>query len=357
LNEVPDFFSDPLGIGQKILRWYEKNPRTLPWRELWKKNQDPWQIWVSEIMLQQTVIKAVIPVYQRFLKQYPGVKELAKADEEEIRLAVRGLGYYRRFALLHKAAVHLTQNKLDFPQDFEGWKALPGVGDYTAAAISSICFKYPVAVVDGNVERVLCRLLDWRVAPNDPKLKKYFRILCHHLLPVGAKNHPGNFNQGIMELGQTVCTSSPDCEACPVKDSCHSYRNKSQHLAPAAKIKKANIELDLNITIAARGTKIALYKRPVDAKFLKNTWGFLTEIRQGRNFAFDGGAVMASAKSNVIGKIKHNITNHKLNITVKATKSQGQIELEKKWVATDEVESLLVSNLDRKAWTLMQKNL
>ena len=127
-------------------------------------------------------------------------------------------------------------------------------------------------------------------------------------------------------------------------------------MAPAAKIKKANIELDLNITIATRGTKIALYKRPVDAKFLKNTWGFLTEIKQGRTFAFDGGTVMETAKSRVIGKIKHNITNHKLNITVKSTKSQSRIALEKKWVTMDEVESFLVSNLDRKAWILMQNN-
>ena len=154
---------------KRLVSWYQENKRDLPWRLRWRKNQDPYEVWVSEIMLQQTVIKAVIPAYERFLKCFPDVHSLANANEDDVRLASRGLGYYRRFKLMHQGAKYLSLNpeKL-WPQTFAQWKEISGIGDYTAAAISSICFDDCSPVVDGNVERVFCRLFDIRLEPNLP---------------------------------------------------------------------------------------------------------------------------------------------------------------------------------------------
>jgi A/G-specific adenine glycosylase len=357
-SEVLRFSFPPQATGRKILKWYQKHHVNHPWRKLWAEYSDPWHVWVSEIMLQQTVIKAALPVYDRFLKKYPTIKKLALASEEEVRLTVRGLGYYRRFGLLHKAAQKIVDNKLKYPTTFEGWKELPGVGDYTASAISSICFDQPVAVVDGNVERVICRLLDWQVAPNDPKLKALFREYANELLPISKSTFfsPGDFNQGIMELGQTVCIGKPLCNICPLRKDCLSNKNNTQHLAPAPKIKKEKVALTLRLGVYEKAGKVALYQRPDSAKFLKNTWGFITEIKSNGRFQHDGGIKINQLVDQEVGKIRHNITNHNLTVQVRRTRYSACKKLLIKWVKISEVDEQLVSNLDRKAWKLDLKN-
>jgi A/G-specific adenine glycosylase len=343
-------------LHKKLLNWYNKNERPLPWRTLWKKHLNPWHVWVSEIMLQQTVIKAVIPVYERFLTRFPSPTELAIASSEDIRLAVRGLGYYRRFDMLHKACITLTEGVQGMPSTHDDWLELPGIGPYTAAAIASITANEPHGVVDGNVERVLCRILDIRTEPNLPHLKKEFKLMMDSLC---AKGSPGSINQAVMELGQTVCTpATPDCSRCPITESCTAHQNHSQHLAPAPKSKINFVEINLQLKIVRYQGKILLVQRPPDAKFLKGTWGFLTNIASGPDFVADGTPINLHDIQILkpIGTIKHSITKHKITAEVVAAECMIPSKFTKnRLVDPEQIESSLVSNLDRKAWNLLQK--
>lgn len=343
-------------LRSKLWEWYAAHERPLPWRVLFKKHRDPWHIWVSEIMLQQTVIKAVMPVYERFLKQFPTPKSLAHATSEDIRLAVRGLGYYRRFDLLHRACIKLVTEKRKLPTSHDEWLELPGVGAYTAAAISSIALDLPHGVVDGNVERVLCRLMDIRTEPNLPELKKRFKVIMDDLCSSG---NPGALNQAVMELGQTICTpSSPNCPKCPVVNGCLAFKNSSQSLAPAAKSKQEPIDMKLRLEIVRHGNKIALMQRPDDAKFLKGTWGFITAIQNGSEFIADGSPKFAmSSKTLEIGSIKHSITKHKIIADVVVSQSRRAAQSPCiRLTDPKDIEKNLVSNLDRKAWNLLLKS-
>ena len=353
-----DYSVDVAFLSSNLLTWYQKNERPLPWRILWNKHSNPWHIWVSEIMLQQTVIKAVMPVYERFLRQYPSFESLAKSSTEDIRLAVRGLGYYRRFDSLHRACQLLSTQKQGLPRCHADWLKLPGVGDYTASAIASITLDEPTGVVDGNVERVMCRLLDIRLEPNLPTLKKQFKIIMNQLCAI---QDPGQLNQAVMELGQTLCTPlSPACGKCPLKTICKSFAAASQHLAPMPKSKKPMNDIELKLDILQSGKKIVLFQRPDDAKFLKNTWGFRTSLNHHNKWRTDGTSkvVIPSSKNAQIGTVSHSITTHKITAKIshhetKDIKPCDGIRLLK----IDEVEKNLVSNLDRKAWTLLLKSL
>src|SRR6202166_235830 len=186
-----------------LLRWYDVHHRDLPWRG----TRDPYRIWLSEIMLQQTRVVAVLEHYRMFLERFPSVQTLADAPEDEVLAAWSGLGYYRRARMLHQCAIELAQNHGGrFPQTSEGLAALPGIGRYTSAAIASIAFAEAIAVVDGNVERVLQRILG--------------SVLCDREVWEKAENlldreRPGDFNQAMMELGATVCTPrAPACLTC-----------------------------------------------------------------------------------------------------------------------------------------------
>jgi A/G-specific adenine glycosylase len=305
-------------------------------------------------MLQQTVIKAVIPVYDRFIQTFPTPKSLAMTDSETVRLAVRGLGYYRRFDHLHQATKHLVFDlKGKWPKSFSEWKKMPGVGDYTAAAISSITLNESVGVVDGNVERVMCRILNIQSAPNLPHLKKQFKVSMDNLARLGD---PGSFNQAVMELGQVVCTPlSPKCPNCPIKKNCLSFAKGTQHLAPAAKTKINPVAVSLALLVPMNTKNVFLLKRSTSAKFLKGTLGFPTLIQDSRGDlkgdGFDAPAPLVEyVKKNQVDsrKIKHSITNHKITaavIPVPPSKVQGT----RVAVSIEGAESSLVSNLDRKA--------
>src|ERR1700678_3374009 len=193
----------------RLLAWYEKSRRALPWRE----SRDPYRVWLSEIMLQQTRVAAVIGLYAEFLRRFPSVKKLAAAREASVLAAWSGLGYYRRARMLHAAAKTIVQERGGrFPGNAEGLRALPGIGRYTAAAVSSIAFEQPIAVVDGNVERVLQRVRGKNLAGEE-----LWRAAGELL----NRKRPGDFNQAMMELGATVCSPRlPQCLLCPVSDLC-----------------------------------------------------------------------------------------------------------------------------------------
>ena len=200
-------------LGRALIRWYRRNRRDLPWR----RTNDPYAIWISEVMLQQTTVPTIAPRWQRFLHRFPTVGALAQAPEREVLAEWAGLGYYARARNLCRAAKRIVSAGA-FPRTAVEWRALPGVGPYTAAAIASICFGEPAAVVDGNVARVLSRLEALRLDPRSPAGSRRLRSAAQALLDHGA---PGEFNQALMELGATVCTPrAPRCPDCPLGASC-----------------------------------------------------------------------------------------------------------------------------------------
>ncbi|MGB5419748.1 A/G-specific adenine glycosylase [Algibacter sp.] len=221
-------------IFSKILRhWYSTNKRNLPWRE----TQNPYNIWLSEIILQQTQVKQGLPYYEAFVNEFPTVFDLAKANESDVLKLWQGLGYYSRARNLHASAKYIAKDlNGEFPDNYKDLLKLKGVGDYTASAIASICFNEVAAVVDGNVYRVLSRYFGIDTPINSSKGAKEFKTLAQKLID---KKQPAEFNQAIMEFGATQCKpSNPDCNICPFKDSCIAFNKNTIGELPV-KIKSA----------------------------------------------------------------------------------------------------------------------
>src|SRR5271157_1728605 len=204
-------------IRRRLLAWYRQHKRDLPWR----RTEDPYRIWISEIMLQQTRVAAVLPYYPRFLELFPDVRALARAPEQTLLAAWAGLGYYSRARNLQKAAKYIVELG-EFPRTYSSLRELPGVGDYTGAAVASIAFGLPHAVMDGNVARVMSRLMAEAGDIKSDAVRRRLRALAEVLLD---RRHPGEFNQALMELGATVCVPKrPLCESCPVRLYCEARK-------------------------------------------------------------------------------------------------------------------------------------
>jgi A/G-specific adenine glycosylase len=254
---------------KNLLAWYEKSRRALPWRE----SRDPYRVWLSEIMLQQTRVAAVIGHYAEFLRRFPTVEKLAAAREASVLAAWSGLGYYRRARMLHAAAkVVVREHGGKFPATAEDLRALPGIGRYTAAAIASIAFGEPVAVVDGNVERVLQRLSGRRLAGEE---------LWQAAEDLLDRKRPGDFNQAMMELGATVCTpGAPACLMCPVVELC-ATRGELAAGVKTARQKKREIHYALDYRNGdGRGGEVFLVQRARDASLMAGMWE-LPEMASG----------------------------------------------------------------------------
>jgi A/G-specific adenine glycosylase len=220
-------------FSRKIISWYEENKRALPWRE----SRDPYKIWLSEIILQQTRIAQGLPYYLKFVDNFPDVKSLAQAPQDKVLRLWQGLGYYTRARNLHACARQIeTELNGKFPTSFQQLKQLPGIGDYTAAAIASIAFREPVAVVDGNVFRVLARIfgIDKDIASNEGKA--FFFAKANSLIPI---DQPDVFNQAVMEFGALHCTpQSPRCDTCPFTNSCVARLHEMQSMLPVKSAKQ-----------------------------------------------------------------------------------------------------------------------
>ena len=224
-----------MSFSKTILGWYSENKRTLPWRN----TKDPYRIWLSEILLQQTRVAQGLPYYHKFLEKYPTVRDLAAASEEEILKLWQGLGYYSRARNLHATAKMITEELHgEFPKTYKGLLALKGVGAYTASAIASASYGLPEAVVDGNVYRVLSRYFGVELPIDSSEGVTYFKALA---LEVMDARKIGNYNQGIMEFGAIQCTpKSPDCSKCPLNESCVALQKNLISELPR-KIKKTKI--------------------------------------------------------------------------------------------------------------------
>ena len=238
-----------------ILEWFKENGRALPWRE----TRDPYAIWLSEIILQQTRIEQGRPYWERFMKRWPTVEALANATEDEVLREWQGLGYYSRARNLHTAAQQIVERG-GFPTTLEGIKALKGVGDYTAAAIGSIAFNLPAAVVDGNVYRVLARHYDIETPINTTEGKKEFTQLAQSLLP---PQEASAFNQAMMDFGAIQCTPvSPRCEQCPLAESCVAFREGRIDILPVKQRTLKVKERQLTYIYIRCNGYTALHRRP-----------------------------------------------------------------------------------------------
>ena len=312
-----------------LLGWYDQNRRDLPWR----RTRDPYAIWLSEIMLQQTRVAAVLEHYRIFLERFPNVEALAQASEDSVLAAWSGLGYYRRARSLHQCAREIVaQPGGRFPENSEVLRELPGIGRYTAAAIASIAFAEPVAVVDGNVERVLQRVAGTKLTP---------RQCWERAQELLSKSRPGDFNQAMMELGATVCLPrEPRCPTCPVRSWCVAQGQDLGARAPHAKVVLGQKKREIWCALERRDGQVRLVKRPAKASLMAGMW----ELPQWAEIPH------ASASAAHWRTFRHSITMTDYTVHVLRDwkpKARGPAVCGK-WVAIDKIPELPITGLTRK---------
>lgn len=287
----------PAGPAALLLAWYRRNARDLPWR----RTTDPYRIWLSEVMLQQTRAAAAIPFYERFLSRFPTLAALAGAEEPEVLTLWSGLGYYSRARNLLRAARHAAATGL--PDDFEGLRKLPGVGEYTAAAVASIAFRRPVAVLDGNVMRVVARVVADAGDTGSPGTRERFRGIAQAWLDPAD---PGGFNQALMELGATVCLPRhPLCARCPMAALCAARARGIVEQLPVRPARPEPVQIKAVLVVARRGRRVLLRQRPAASGRMAGFWDLpapedLPGIRPGPS----------------LGRFRHSITHHRYTFAV-----------------------------------------
>ena len=253
---------------ENLLAWFETHRRRLPWRE----TEDPYRIWVSEVMLQQTQVKKVLEYYEKFVNRFPDVESLAGATLQDLLKTWEGLGYYARARNFHKAAQVITEDlKGEIPADYATFRKLPGVGEYIAAAVQSIAFNAPYVVVDGNVKRVLARLFLIKIPINQSASAKVFQEKADLLLDHTV---PGTFNQAMMELGATICRpQSPTCIVCPVNAGCPAFQTARQEEFPVRRKPKPLPEYHIVTGVIYTGDRILITQRKPEG-LLGGLWEF-----------------------------------------------------------------------------------
>lgn len=318
---------------RKLLKWFDERARDLPWR----RTRDPYAIWVSEAMLQQTRASVVAEYYGRFLAKFPDLASLAKADEAEVLAAWSGLGYYRRARALHESArAVMAEYGGQIPRTSAELNRLPGVGVYTAAAVASIAFGEPIAAVDGNVERVLIRYHGHEPVPGAARSGQ----LRQEAMRLVDPKRPGDFNQAMMELGATVCLpKAPLCLTCPVHAGC---RTRGEHAAaPARKMLSRKTALALMQRKEWPKSEVLLERRPQDASQMPGMWE-LPQVKEGQENA-----------DAVLLTVRHAITNTNYYVTVYGVEvgernRLARTEGERKWVPLIELHDLPLTGLARK---------
>ena len=338
----------PNPISARLLRWYTPDAHDMPWRGC----GDPYGIWLSEVMLQQTQIATVIPYWNKFMDHYPDISQLASADEESVLEDWAGLGYYSRGRNLHRAAkIMVEEHAAQFPRDPEEVRALPGVGEYTTAAICSIAFGSDLAVIDGNVERVICRHQTLSGDPKRGETKLRIREIAAEWL---HPNRPGDHNQAMMDLGRTVCTPrNPQCDSCPIAEDCQARVAGDPHLWPQPKKRRPTEKQQWISALFVSNENILLL--PGNAELLKNHRGPVLARANGDLEDTESVLVEEFARRNlgkpeIIGfgdRFQHTITHRQLDVQPVLCSWQGPIPEEARLIAPDAFRKLPV--LHRKA--------
>jgi A/G-specific adenine glycosylase len=329
-------------LRRQLLEWYARNRRDLPWR----RNPDPYSIWVSEIMLQQTRVAVVVDRYQAFLARFPALFSLASSPEQDVLALWSGLGYYRRARLLHKAAIFVV-NQLGgkLPASSEELRMLPGIGAYTAAAIASIAYGEAVAVVDGNVERVLCRLEGWAANGRDGAgLDRKVAALATQLLD---PTHPGDFNQALMELGATVCLPrNPHCAVCPLAADC---KTQGEHKSAAhPRMQSREVAHALSFRTSRRPNQshieVLLEQRPASLTVMPGLWE-LPALKSA-----------AVPQKSLLMTVRHAIMQVNYYVRIRSV-AEGDVEAmtvaggERRWVPLTDAGEMALTGLARKVLT------
>jgi A/G-specific adenine glycosylase len=318
-------------FAARLLDWYRKGHRDLPWRN----TTDPYRIWVSEIMLQQTRAQAVIPYYERFLARFRSVESLATAPEQEVLTAWAGLGYYTRARNLQRAAREIAAAG-GFPRQYEAIRALPGIGDYTAAAIGSIAFGLPHAVLDGNVLRVVARVTNDAADIGATRTRDRFRAIAQGWLDERA---PGHFNQALMELGATVCLpKNPQCLLCPVAPVCGAHAEGTASQLPVKLRRTEPVRIEGTLLLIEKGGKILLRQREAAAARMAGFWDLPTPAD-----------LPAARPGACLGEIRHTITHHHYKLAVHRAPAPRRIVPPFRWFTLNELGGIPLSTTARKA--------
>ena len=350
-----DWFFNPSVFGEmtaqeiilfrkNLLAWFEAHRRQLPWRE----TEDPYCIWVSEVMLQQTQVKKVQEYYQRFVSRFPDVESLAEATLQELLKAWEGLGYYARARNLHKAAQVVVEDLAgEIPADYAAFRELPGVGEYIAAAVQSIAFNRPYAVVDGNVKRVLARLFLIDVPINQSASTKIFQEKADLLLDRTA---PGIFNQAMMELGATVCRpQSPTCIVCPVNTVCRAFQTVRQEEFPVRQKSKPLPEYHMVAGVIHKDGMILITQRKPEG-LLGGLWEFPGGKTQAKETAEQACVRAIREETNLhveqtayLTRVKHAYTHFKIVMDVfHCHYRSGEVVLNEavdyRWINVDQID-------------------
>ena len=335
-------------VRAALLTWYRNHRRDLPWR----RTKDPYAVWISEIMLQQTRVDTVIPYYDRFLRRWPTVCALAEADPEDIRAAWSGLGYYRRARLMRQAAqVIAEEHSGRLPADLNALRALPGFGRYTAGAVASIAFDIPAPAVDGNVARVLARLcgIDGDITRGAPQRRVW--AVAEDLAQGEA---PGDHTQAVIELGALVCgTKSPKCLLCPVNEACVARSEGTIDRIPPPRPKPTRKSVDLLGIVWHEAGRVLLAQQPEDGLFA-GLW--TPPLLDG---SIEDDAILSTLAKRYgwhapsvepVGAFKHVLTHRDLNVRlVRATGASPDVAPPFRWVRLAEIDALGVPSLTVKA--------
>jgi A/G-specific adenine glycosylase len=335
------------GLSRLLLNWYHQHGRTLPWRD----HPDPYAVWVSEIMLQQTRVDTVIPYFEKWMKLFPDVRALANASEQDVLNAWEGLGYYSRARNLHKAAkiVALKFNG-KLPRDLRDLRSLPGIGRYTVGAIASMTFGMDEPTLDGNLRRVFARLFDVEEFADSPTGEKILWELAAQNLP---KGQAGDYNQALMDLGATICVpKNPRCLLCPLMKICESRKNGTQEVRPVLKAKKMSPHYIHAAAVIINRGRVLLAQRPPKG-LLGGMWEFpngrvnadpAAELTKAINAAYS----LKIKKKEALGVIQHAYTHFK--VTVHAFRCDcATIPKNKnlKWVRITKLDDYPMGKVDR----------
>ena len=347
---MPEALVEAQAQRRGLLAWYRRQARVLPWR----KTKGPYAIWISEVMLQQTQVATVIPYFERFLHDFPTLPQLARAPLERVLKLWSGLGYYRRARNLRRAARQVVRDHGgQFPRNERDLRALPGVGKYTARAILSIAYNLPYFVLDGNVARVIARL---KAMGGDPSTSAFRSEVECHLERLLSRRSPGNFNQALMELGQTVCLPrEPRCPVCPLQTWCLAHQAQKAESYPAARVRRKTELTYLAAAVIQHGDKVALV-RGLDEGLLTDLWNFPAAFGRTRSDALDHLEVkftQAAPGSIQLGpclaELSHTITFRSIRVVLYSAEVAGMPRnLALHWIPLKRLASQAVSQLARK---------